>query len=153
MLIPIRLPICNAYLLSGQRPILIDSGRPKDAPRIEAALARHNVRLADLALILHTHAHWDHCGSSAALSRQSAAPLAVHQADAERMRQGSNGPLKPTNLTAWALQWLLNGAYPPTAPTLFIQGERGLAEFGVDARIIHTPGHTPGSITVLTKDG
>src|SRR5262245_17540979 len=131
MLIPIRLPICNAYLLRGERPILIDTGRPKDVPRLEAALARHKLRFTDLALILHTHAHWDHCGSSAELHRLSAAPLAVHEADAERMSRGENGPLKPTNLTGRVLHWFLNGYYPPTEPMLRIATERDLAEFGV----------------------
>src|SRR6266850_1149064 len=98
MLIPIRLPICNAYLLKGERPILIDTGRPRDTVAIVSALAKHGVAPADLSLILHTHGHWDHCGSTAQLRRHSAARIAIHAADAPMLRRGDNGLLRPTCL-------------------------------------------------------
>ena len=44
-------------------------------------------------------------------------------------------------------------AHAAAEPTVLIDSERNLAEFGVDARIVSTPGHTPGSITVLTGAG
>src|SRR5262245_24799164 len=103
MVITIRLPICNVFLLKGKRAILVDTGRPKDLVRIEAALGEAGVALADLALLLHTHAHWDHCGSTAEMRGRTAAAIGVHAADASLMRGGTNGELKPTNLTAWLL--------------------------------------------------
>src|SRR5438094_5547111 len=65
MLIPIPLPICNVFLLKGERPVLIDTGRPYDFVNIVLALDEHGVDLADLSLILHTHGHWDHAGCTA----------------------------------------------------------------------------------------
>ena len=64
MIQQIPLGLSNAFLISGQRPVLVDSGRPKDAAKIVAALKRYNVAVEDLALILHTHGHWDHCGGT-----------------------------------------------------------------------------------------
>jgi glyoxylase-like metal-dependent hydrolase (beta-lactamase superfamily II) len=153
MLVPIPLPICRAFLLKGERPILVDTGRSSDLPAIESALRRHGVDPADLSLILHTHAHWDHCGSTAGLRPQTAARIAVHAADAPMMRAGNNGVLKPTGLTARWLQPLLDRAFPPAEPDLLIEAERDLSEFGVAARVVFTPGHTAGSISVLTERG
>src|SRR4051794_1679806 len=73
----ITLPICNCFLLRGRRPVLVDPGRPKDAPALVAALRARGVGPGDLALVLHTHGHWDHAGSTAHLKTLTAAPAAV----------------------------------------------------------------------------
>jgi glyoxylase-like metal-dependent hydrolase (beta-lactamase superfamily II) len=148
--IRIARPICNVFLIQGERAILVDSGRPSDAAAIEIALAQHGVRLEDVSLFLHTHGHWDHCGSTAQLRRNPATPVAIHRADAEMLRHGVNGTLKPTNLTARLFGPLLNRRYPGIEPTLSFDGELNLEPFGVAARIVSTPGHTAGSISVLT---
>ncbi len=63
-------------------------------------------------MILHTHAHYDHCGSSAALKERSGAPLAVH-----------------------------------------VEASLDPSPYGVAGRVTVTPGHTRGSLTVLTEEG
>jgi hydroxyacylglutathione hydrolase len=153
MLLPIPLPICYAFLLKGDRPILVDTGRPQDFPALERALRRHGVAPADLSLILHTHGHWDHAGSTAALRPLTAARIAIHAADAPMLRRGDNGVLRPTSLAARLLRPLLDGSFPGTEPDLLIEDEIDLAGFGVPARVVLTPGHTAGSISVLTAAG
>ena len=61
----IRLSISTAYLIRHERPVLVDTGAPGDLPRLTAALAAAGVAPADLALVIHTHGHADHVGSSA----------------------------------------------------------------------------------------
>jgi glyoxylase-like metal-dependent hydrolase (beta-lactamase superfamily II) len=153
MLVPIPLPICWAYLLKGDRSILVDTGRPQDLAALERALHGHGVAPADLSLILHTHGHWDHAGSTAALRQLTPARVAVHAADAPMMRRGDNGVLRPTGLTGWLFKPLLDRSYPRTEPDLLIEDELDLSGFGVEARVVLTPGHTTGSISVLTRDG
>src|SRR5207244_404840 len=97
----IRLGISNVFLIKGIRPVLVDSGMPHEAPRIAKALAGEGVKMSDLSLVVHTHGHWDHCGSSWQLKAWTKVPLAIHSADADKMRRGSNGVLKPTCFTAW----------------------------------------------------
>jgi len=153
MLIPISLPICNVFLLKGERPVLIDTGRPYDVVAIISALDAHGVAPEDLALILHTHGHWDHAGSTATLRRHTTARIAIHAADAPMLRRGDNGVLRPTCLFARVFKPLLDARYPGTEPDLLIEHEMDLAEFGVPARVIFTPGHTAGSISVFTSSG
>jgi hydroxyacylglutathione hydrolase len=153
MLVPIRLPICYAYLLRGERSILIDTGRPRDFAAIERALQQHGVAPADLSLILHTHGHWDHAGSTAQLRQVTAAPAAVHSADAPMVRCGNNGVLRPTSVFARLLRPLLDRGFQGFAPDLLIEREIDLADFGVAARVVFTPGHTAGSLSVLTSAG
>ncbi len=150
MLIPISPQICHAFLLKGERAVLVDTGRPKDLAAIERGLHAHGVAPAELALILHTHGHRDHAGGTAQLRRLTGAPVAVGAADAPMMRRCDNGHLRPTNLFGRVFRPLLDGRYPPTEPDLLIEDEIDLAEFGVAARVILTPGHTAGSISVVT---
>ena len=53
--IQIRLSLSNSLLILGERPILVDTGSPKDGKKLLRKLAQHGVQ--DLALILHAHGH------------------------------------------------------------------------------------------------
>ena len=149
----LRLPICNVFLLHGTRPILVDTGRPKDSVRLRDMLAREGVAVEDLSLIVHTHAHWDHCGSTRQLQQWTRAPVAVHRADADMMRRGNNGNLKPIGWSAWLLKPILDRPFPGLVPDILLDDDSDLSPFGVQARVMATPGHTPGSISVLTETG
>ena len=53
--IQVRLSLSNSFLVVGERPILVDTGSPKDGKKLLEKLAQYGVQ--DLALILHTHGH------------------------------------------------------------------------------------------------
>lgn len=150
---PIKLKLSNAYLVIGRRPVLVDSGAPGDENRLLAALAHHGVTPADLALIVHTHGHVDHAGTSAALRQQGAGPLLIHEHDSGYVKSGSNGPLPPTSLNGRIMRPLVDKPFPPFEPDLAITGELPLTDYGIDGRLLHTPGHTAGSLTLMLDDG
>jgi glyoxylase-like metal-dependent hydrolase (beta-lactamase superfamily II) len=58
-----RAGVIACYLIKGSVPILVDPGPAVVLPTIEAALASHNLRLADIGAILLTHIHLDHAGA------------------------------------------------------------------------------------------
>ena len=151
--IPLHLRISTAFLIVGDRPVLVDTGTPKDFDAIVRLLAKENVTPGDLALILHTHGHQDHCGSSAQLKGVSSAPLVIHTLDAFMPRQGRNGPLTPRCLLARLLMPFLNSSFPSFGPDVLLDKEMSLRDYGVDGRIVFTPGHTAGSISVVLDTG
>jgi glyoxylase-like metal-dependent hydrolase (beta-lactamase superfamily II) len=152
LIIPIPLGISNAFLIKGDRAVLVDTGRPRDVGALLRALWRARVNPAELALILHTHAHWDHCGGTRGLKQATGVPAAVHHAEAERMRRGSNGVLRPTGAIGALLRPLLDRPFPGVEPDLLLGDETDLHPFGVEARALLTPGHTAGSVSVITQD-
>ncbi|MGA5036950.1 MBL fold metallo-hydrolase [Streptomyces capoamus] len=146
----------NAYLLLGRHPVLVDAGTPGSGRRITEQVAAHGVDPRDVRLVVVTHGHIDHFGSAAELRRLTGAPIAAHAADLGPYRTGRvREPYLPTGPMGrlMARHPQLHVQAEPFEPDLLVQGETGLADFGVDGRIIPTPGHTAGSVSVLTADG
>jgi hydroxyacylglutathione hydrolase len=149
-----RLRVSNAYLVVGERPILVDTGSRGDAARIEAECAAAGVRIDDLALIIHTHVHSDHFGNTAQFAARIGCPVAYHEADAGLIAQGHNGRIKGVGLRGRLLAPLVSGVpFERAAADISACEGMRLDEFGVAGTILHTPGHTAGSISVMFDSG
>src|SRR5689334_11180503 len=98
--IPISLGYVNAFLVQGERPVLVDTGVPGSTDKILNALKEHGVAGKDLSLILLTHGHYDHFGSALELKQRTGAPVAIHHRDAKWPKSGENAPVVPTNAVA-----------------------------------------------------
>ncbi|MGL4598223.1 MAG: MBL fold metallo-hydrolase [Bacteroidia bacterium] len=146
----IKLSISNCYLLQGDKNILVDSGNPGEGQKIIAALREKGLELRDISLILHTHGHADHCGSTQELLRVCEIPTAIHVADRFMSDQGTNGEIKTKGLTAFLVKPFINKPYPSFQTDISIEQETDLSAFGVEAKIYFTPGHTQGSISIVT---
>jgi hydroxyacylglutathione hydrolase len=150
---PIRLRLSMAYIVLGERAVVVDTGSPGEEERILRGLRRFNVEPERVTLLLHTHGHVDHAGSARALHERLRVPVAVHAADAGKMRVGNSSPLIPLRLSSRVLSLFLDTRFPPVEPDLLIEDGYSLREFGIAATVLHTPGHTPGSVSVLLDDG
>lgn len=152
-ILPIRLSIANAYLLIGERPILIDTGWPDEEGAILSALRSEGLSPQDLAMIFLTHGHSDHAGSAAEMRSISGAPIGLHADDLDMVRRGRNRHLQPTGLLGWLFAPFANGPFPSFEPDLFLEAGERLDEYGIAGKILHTPGHTPGSVSLLLDSG
>lgn len=127
----------NVHVLADERSreaIAIDTATPSLA-WIAGALAERDWRLK---LIVSTHGHWDHIGDNAAVAAQTGAPIAVHPLDRDRLEH-------PTALFA-------PFEIPPSVPAVEL-AEGGVVRFGdIRLRVLHTPGHTEGSVCLLAED-
>jgi glyoxylase-like metal-dependent hydrolase (beta-lactamase superfamily II) len=154
---PIHLGMVNAFLIRGERTILVDTGIPGSADRIMAALAEHNIAPAEVSLILLTHAHEDHYGSAAELRARLGAPLAAQRLDALALREGRDTILQPLTLVGRIACLAMSLAKPKPREPLPVDVEIGeeldLAPYGVKGRVIHTPGHSAGSVCVVLASG
>lgn len=154
-----RLGINIIYLLKGEGCLMVDVGPSLALPRIKSWFKAIPVEPEEVSLVVITHAHFDHAGAIAGVKELTGAQVAVGQADGEMLRAGKT-PL-PTPVTPWgrvgyALLKPLGKAlhYPGLEPDLLVSGQGlNLDEFGIPGRIIHTPGHTEGSLSVLLESG
>ncbi|HEX4164806.1 MAG TPA: MBL fold metallo-hydrolase [Bryobacteraceae bacterium] len=127
---------CNCTLLANLETldaIVVDPG--DEIADILARLARHSLTLRQIVV---THAHIDHIGGAAQIKRITGAPVLFHQAD-----------LPILGMLEMQAAWL--GIPTPEQVALDQSAEDGLSAGipGLDAKVIHTPGHTPGSICLL----
>jgi hydroxyacylglutathione hydrolase len=156
----VRVGVTNTYLLRGRGAVVVDPGgsRPRDA--VVRRLARLLGDLRQVGLVIATHGHFDHIGAAAHLRRATGAPLAIHRGDAEWLRTATW--TWPEALTPWgkfmrgALGPLFNRAlrFEPVEPDIVIEDDGlDLEPYGVAGRVVHTPGHSPGSVSVLLAGG
>ena len=150
--IQIKLNFSNAYLIKDKKSILVDTGSPNEADKILAAIQKAGVSIKDISLIIHTHGHFDHAGSTAELKRRLGIPVAVHVNDAFMLREGRNGEIKPRNFEARIVMAFVPKSFETSQPDILIDEEMVLTDFGVNGKVLFTPGHTPGSLSVLCEN-
>jgi hydroxyacylglutathione hydrolase len=153
MIIRIKGAISNCYLLRTERPILIDTGAPGDLKRILAALKTHRVADRELAIILLTHAHSDRAGCAAELRRRTGAKIYLHQADVHLARRGENGVLAVQTDLGRLVRPFVDEPFEAFEPDVTFREAFPLEPYGVRGRVLPTPGHTPGSSSVVLASG
>jgi hydroxyacylglutathione hydrolase len=147
----------NCYLVKiDERFILIDTGRGGKRAAIEKALERAGCRRGDLQLIILTHGDFDHSGNAAYLREKFDTKIAMHHADMGMVEKGDmTWNRKKPNVVVGALFGLLIRLGEADRFTADVTLEEGddLSEFGLDATVIELPGHSKGSIGILTSVG
>ncbi|MFF2412603.1 MBL fold metallo-hydrolase [Streptomyces sp. NPDC058092] len=145
-----RFRIGQAYLWrDGADLTLIDAGDIDAAPAIEDAVRGLGLDPGRISRIVVTHGHRDHYGAAQELADRHGAEILAHQLDAPVIR-GEEEIADPV-LLDWERPLYKHGLTVPPAPPTRV--DRELADgdeigFGSGARVIHSPGHTPGSIGV-----
>ncbi len=131
---------------------LVDAGLSSAPKRIVAGLAELGKHPRDVQRIILTHAHYDHAGGAAQLVADSSAPgVAAHEADAEYLRQGVNPPGDPKSLTYRVFLRNASRGFQPVVVSEALEDGHVLDVAG-GLQVHHTPGHTPGHVSLLHPD-
>ncbi|MDP3766733.1 MAG: MBL fold metallo-hydrolase, partial [Dehalococcoidia bacterium] len=132
------------------RLTLIDAGLAGSAETIFGAVERGGARREDLAQVLVTHYHADHIGALAELAERGGARVLAHRLDAPVVRgeQEEAEPVLSDAERPYAERAIQS---TPAAPRAQVDRElEDGDEIDLDggARVVHVPGHTPGSIAL-----
>lgn len=131
---------CSCSILvdpASKSALVIDPGG--DFHAIRARLQKAG---ATVAAILHTHTHIDHVGATAEVQRWTGAPARIHEADRFLY------DLLPVQAA------MLGVGLPETCDLVGDLVDQGTVSAGaIEVSVLHTPGHTPGSVCFLTKLG
>lgn len=150
----------NCFLIRGEKKhVLVDTGVPNSETKILKQLRKHGIDPKDIGLIVITHGHIDHFGSACALKHFLNVPVLVHDLDKTALLTGKSmlETLKP-NRKIWDFVLkpkLAKDQATPCVPDIVLHGEEtfDLSAYGIQGEIIHSPGHTPGSLSVILESG
>jgi len=129
----------NVFAVLETEVTLVDAGVAGSLGRIERGLAELRRTLGDVHRVVITHGHPDHAGTAAELEA-AGAEVCIHPADFERLQVGVREALRrPSRGRLFA-----SVVRPPTRFHPLEDGDVLPVLGGL--RVVHTPGHTPGSI-------
>jgi len=155
--IPVKLGLVKSFIIKGDKAVIVDTGYPGNGERILDSLRENLINPSDISLIMITHGHIDHYGSADELRKLTGAPVAMHRADAEYLKKGLHYIGLPTCLFAKIFKSLFIKKDPILSKSLEVdvvfEDDIDLQNFGVNGKVIHTPGHTAGSVSIILSDG
>lgn len=134
----------TAYLVNGNEPTLIDCGSQAGYAQLKRNLHAFGLDPTDIKRVIATHGHWDHLSGMASLRAESGATLLMHQGDRVAVETGD------FDLTA---SFLYDRSFPQVQVDRILSDGDVLQVNDLEIQIFHTPGHSPGSISLLTRVG
>jgi len=156
--LPYRLGTVNCYLvkIKPTNYILIDTGCSNKRAELEKELERAGCKPGDLKLVVLTHGDFDHTGNAAYLREKFVAKIAMHLGDSGMVERGDmfwNRRRGNVLLGMMARILFKFGKRERFKPDLYIDEGYDLSEYGLNAKVLHIPGHSKGSVGILTADG
>ena len=156
---PIQMGFDTIYAVRGEGVILIDGGDPHKIERLNKGLEEVSIKPEEIQLIVLTHGHWDHIGSAKDIRDLTRAKILLHQKDLHFLDEAH--PSQPPGVTAWGHTIIaLLKLYSlfiriPTFEVDILAGDEeiSLVEYGIPGKVIYTPGHSWGSVSVLLDSG
>jgi glyoxylase-like metal-dependent hydrolase (beta-lactamase superfamily II) len=138
----------RVFFVKGDRTAIVDTGAPGNERNILRALKAAGIPRERVSVLIITHAHWDHCGSLYGLKTALNVPVMAGWPDAEYLERGENAPVsRSTAKHAYRLK--VDGVKADNV----VREDMSLNSYGIDARVLRTPGHTDGSISILASNG
>ena len=159
--IPLKVP---CYLIKIRDSyFMIDTGDASDCAHLEKELDHAVVTPENLKLVILTHGDFDHAGNAAYLQKKYAVKIAIHAGDlgmVEHGDQGWNRKAKSDRTSFFGRVIIFISShlsksvqFKSIKPDILLVDAQDLSEYGFEAKVLHLPGHSKGSIGILTAGG
>ena len=143
-------------LTNGEKNILIDTSVSRLWGRLQNKIERLGITKIDYLIL--THAHFDHAANANRIKAKYGATVIVHEDEADYLAKGDGIVPSGTNFFTRLIVNVLGKLllpifrYEPCQPDILVHSEYDLSQLGFNARLIHTPGHTAGSMSLIVDD-
>ncbi len=137
---------CNVYMVDcGGALALIDTGGGNGIPSVLGNIRRMGFDPASLDVAFLTHCHYDHIGGNKAIKESTGCKIAAHEIEKEEIETLGG-------LTHYEMAREEGLSFEPAEVDIALHGNQRFKVEELEFEIIHTPGHTPGGISLLLKD-
>ncbi len=151
--------INRCYIVKDKGVIMIDSGPPRKGKVLKKRLDSLSIQYQEIRLIVLTHGDFDHVGSAKEIKEITGAQIAIHESDKLNLEESRYN--WPPGVTRWGKisHFLLSPllrmtTFPAVKADITLRKEEfPLEQYGIYGKIIYTPGHTLGSVSVLLDTG
>jgi glyoxylase-like metal-dependent hydrolase (beta-lactamase superfamily II) len=147
----------NCYLVrTSQGFVLIDTGMTNKGGKIEKELGSKGCLPENLQLIILTHGDFDHCGNAGYLRKKFGTQVAIHKDDSGMVERGDmlwNRNKKNILIRIIFRLFFRLGKSDRFEPDLYVDDGYDFSKYGFEAKVLHIPGHSKGSIGILTVEG
>lgn len=148
----------NVFLLTnGIKTILIDTSVSRTWNRLQKRLRKLDIKKIDLLFL--THSHFDHAANANRIKAKYNARVIIHKNESEYLRKGEIIVPKGTTFVTKSLVNFLNKFKSPSLikiepcePDLIAYSFYDFKVIGFNAYLIHSPGHTAGSMSLIVDD-
>jgi hydroxyacylglutathione hydrolase len=144
----------NVFLLeNGRSRLLVDTSPEFMWNTLQRRLKALQVEKIDLLVL--THSHFDHAANAARVKEKYGAEVIIHKSEARYLAAGDNilptgtNPLTKFLVKAFAKKFRSFALYEPCNPDFTVDEIFDLSGFGFNAYLMHTPGHTEGSVSLI----
>ena len=155
--LPLKLSHVYSYLIrTDEGFFLVDTGMTNARRQLESALAHFCTQPGDLKLILLTHGDFDHTGNARYLREKFKSRIAMNQGDAGMLENGDmfwNRKVSNSLLKKLMPVFIRFGEKEECSPDVLLADGDSLVDYGLDAQVLNTPGHSSGSLCILTGSG
>jgi glyoxylase-like metal-dependent hydrolase (beta-lactamase superfamily II) len=144
----------NVYFIQTERGyLMVDTGMAARGKAVEAIFSRAGIEPAEVSLIVITHVHGDHVGGLAFAKELTGAQVLCHRIAADFIKQGRIEAVVGGTRMGSIIAAISPKKFKGVAPDILVDDEFDLNEYGLAGKIIHTPGHSSASITIILDNG
>lgn len=137
---------CNMYLVDCKGSLaLIDTGGGNGIPRVIDNIRKMGFEPETLEVAFITHCHYDHIGGNKAIKDATGCRIAAHEAEKEEMENLGE-------LTLYQMGQENELSFEPTEVDITLKGGEKVKVGEVEIEVVHTPGHTPGGISLVIRE-
>lgn len=153
----LTLGFANALLINDKGAVLVDTGINVSREKYLSLFRELNQNPLKINLIIISHGHADHYSYANELKEITGAPILCHKNAVHALETAGTAGIVPRNELGESVFKMIKGMLPkaskPVTPDIIMDCTMDLSQYGISGKIIHTPGHTDCSISIILESG